>query len=55
MTVLTRRNRYRFAMGDALPYDAAEFQVGFKFVLTDPVSIHPSEVTVDLLTVIFAH
>ena len=30
--------QYRFAIDDALPYNAAEFQVGFKFVLTDPSS-----------------
>jgi hypothetical protein len=30
--------QYRFALGDDLPYDAAEFQTGFEFVLTEPTS-----------------
>ena len=46
MTVLICQDRYRFAIDDALPYDAAEFQAGFMFVLTDPV--YPFELTVDL-------
>ena len=30
--------QYRFAIGDALPYDDADFQTGFEFVLTDSTS-----------------